>query len=152
MDPFVIPQKKLRADRNYSNSSENIPVAVEGELCLILETEDTKELEDEEVQPEQLAASEAEETGEQMERNGASSSATAGTDGGNPDSGVDLTGDLSHGPAEKPRQPQLKSYPRHSFGSQAASIQGFFVLPVITFSQCAWNWWSLRKVLHLGRV
>ncbi|KAA0705008.1 hypothetical protein E1301_Tti022255 [Triplophysa tibetana] len=83
-----------------------------------LEKEDTEELEDEEVGPEQLAAPEAEETGELMERNGASSSATAGTDGGNPDGGMDLTGDLRHGPVEKPRQPKLKSYPRRSFGSQ----------------------------------
>lgn len=125
---------------------------------MTLETEDPKELEDEEVRPE----SEAEETGEQTERNASSSSATAGTDGGNPDGGVGLTGDLSHGPAEKPRQPQLKSYQR-SFGSQGQlASRGFsyswfkqyqwlnilcqktllFVLPVVIFfPQCAWIWW-----------
>jgi len=31
---YIIP-KKMRADGNYSNRSENIPVAVEGEACLM---------------------------------------------------------------------------------------------------------------------
>ncbi|KAA0718439.1 hypothetical protein E1301_Tti019303 [Triplophysa tibetana] len=55
MDRFFIPKNKLRAD---GNRSENIPVEVEGEPCLILEleTEDIEELEDEEVGPKQLAA------------------------------------------------------------------------------------------------
>lgn len=38
-----------------------MPVAVEGEPCLILDTEHTEKLEDEEVQPEQLSAPEVEE-------------------------------------------------------------------------------------------
>lgn len=117
MDRFVIAQKKVRTDENQSNKAADLPVVVEDEPSPIeiVETSDSEESNDEEPAAGAVPLPETDleppEASEERQR----CDAAAATDKRDCPNSIE---DLSQVPADGPRQPHLKSFPRRLFGAQ----------------------------------